>query len=75
MKPNYMAFAGLGFELVGLVLGSMWVGSRVDEYFEWPGYAAAGLIVGMTGLWVVHLVLFLRRLDRHPPQPPHTPSQ
>lgn len=54
-------FIGLGFELLGAVLGALYVGSEIDKYFNWPGYAVAGLIVAMIFGWIYHVIYLLKK--------------
>lgn len=64
MKPG-MIFMGMGFELVGLVIGCIYLGSVIDERFQWRGYATVGLIViSMVG-WIVHLIVLLKRYQQN----------
>jgi len=56
-----MVFLGMGFELLGVVLGGMFVGQAVDREFQWPGYGLAAFVVlGLVG-WMVHLVFMLKK--------------
>ncbi len=62
-----MIFMGMGFELVGLVIGCIYLGGQLDKYFSWPGYATAGLVVlSMVG-WIVHLIVLLKRFQAQLP--------
>lgn len=56
-----LVFTGMGFELVGLVLGSLYLGGIIDRHMEWQGYGVAAiLIIGFIG-WIIHLILLLKR--------------
>lgn len=52
---------GMGFEAVGLVLGSLYFGSMIDQRFSWPGYATAGLIVLTLMGWIYHVIVLLKK--------------
>lgn len=58
-----MVFMGLSFELVGLILGCLYIGSLIDKELGWSGYATAGLaVLGMAG-WLIHLVSLLKKFS------------
>ncbi len=56
-----LVFMGMGFELLGLVLGGYYLGDTIDRYFSWPGYGVAGLIVICMIGWMFHLIFLLKR--------------
>ncbi len=61
-KKQYAYFMAMGFELVGIEVALIYIGSLIDKEYGWPGYA---LIVGaMAGLvsWLVHVTLALRKI-------------
>lgn len=62
MQNKFIVFTGLGFEMVGLVLGSMWLGSMIDAYYHLPGLGTAGLIILTMVGWIYHLVFMLNRM-------------
>jgi hypothetical protein len=62
-KDKSMVFAGMGFELVIMVLGAAYLGKYVDEYFRWPGYGSAGLILAFLGTWFYHLLILLKKFN------------
>lgn len=56
-----IVFAGLGFELAGLVIASVTFGGKIDETYNLPGYGVAGLtVLSMVG-WLIHLIFMLKR--------------
>ncbi len=60
-----IVFAGLGFELAGLVIASVSFGGKIDEIYGFPGYGVAGLtVLSMIG-WLVHLIFMLRRWQQN----------
>jgi len=56
-----LVFMGMGFELLGLILGGYLVGNAIDTHFGWSGYAMAGVIVICMISWMIHLVYLLKR--------------
>lgn len=60
-----IVFAGLGFELAGLVIASVTFGGKIDEVYGWPGYAVAGLtVLSMVG-WLIHLIFMINRWQKN----------
>ena len=60
-QPNRMvAFVGIGFELIGLLLGGAFLGQYLDREFGVAGLWTAGMVIlGLVG-WLVHLVILLK---------------
>jgi len=56
-----VVFVGLGFELVGLILGAFALGQQVDKYLHWDGLGVVGLIVAVMLGWMYHVVVLLKR--------------
>lgn len=52
---------GIGFELLALVLGALFLGQAIDKHFGWPGYGVAVMVVGVLAGWVYHLVILLKK--------------
>ncbi len=63
-RQKMMVFAGMGFELVVLVVGAAYLGAMIDEAQGWSGTAMTSLIlIGLVG-WLVHIVVLAQALDR-----------
>lgn len=56
-----IVFLGMGFELLGLILGGLYIGQVIDKEMNWPGYGVALLVVLCLISWLVHLFVLLRR--------------
>ncbi len=54
-------FMGIGFELVGLIIGGWAIGSQVDKYFHWNGYGVATFIIAVMIGWIYHLIILLKK--------------
>jgi hypothetical protein len=52
---------GMGFELVGLILGGQWLGSLIDQQYSFNGLGQAGMIMLVMAGWMYHLVVLLKR--------------
>ena len=60
-KGKGLVFAGLGMEVVGMMIGSVIVGREVDKYLGWPGYSVIFLLLTSFGLWVWHIVAISKK--------------
>jgi hypothetical protein len=64
MKDNkYIVFAGLGFELVGLILGSAFAGNWIDQNYPTKGLGVVGFSVLALAGWLSHVVLLSRKMN------------
>lgn len=63
MNKDQLVFAALGFELVGVALGSIWIGPIIDGYF---GIQSATLILMFAGCIGVFwkMIFLLNRLPK-----------
>lgn len=69
---KYIVFAGIGFELVGLIVVSVIIGESLET--EWPtkGLWVAGLILLALVGWMIQLVFMLKRTQKTDPLPTKT---
>lgn len=58
---------GMGFELLGLILGGLFIGQLIDKEMNWPGYGVAILVVACLVSWLIHLVYLLKRFIKEVP--------
>lgn len=56
-----LVFLGMGFELLGLILGGLYIGGAIDAHMGWPGYGVAFLVVICMVSWMIHLIVLLKR--------------
>lgn len=65
MKKNpAAAFIAMGFELVGLILASLYLGQWIDQSYSSTPWATLGLVVvGVVG-WMIHIFVLIRQIDR-----------
>jgi hypothetical protein len=59
-----LKFVGIGFELVGIVLASLYIGGMLDRTFSWNGMGVAGTILIGTAGWIAHMIFLLREIER-----------
>lgn len=65
MKSKYLVFAGMGVELIGIILSCLYLGKILDEHLQIKGLALAGLpMIGLAG-WIYHIVLLTRQIDEN----------
>lgn len=61
---KYLIFAGMGFELVGLILGAYFVGNHFDNKYQTNGLIFVGLsFAGLIG-WLVRVIWLINRLQK-----------
>jgi F0F1-type ATP synthase assembly protein I len=69
MNKKYLAFTGMGFELIGIILSSVYLGHYCDEFYGTKGLGVVGLsVLGLAG-WITHVVLLSKKLDKEPEAP------
>ncbi|MFN7728913.1 MAG: AtpZ/AtpI family protein [Bdellovibrio sp.] len=65
MKPSrYLVFASMGLELVGLVIGCLYIGQVLDEKFGTKGLMVIFFSVASLVGWFIHLVFLLKRIEK-----------
>ena len=64
IEKKEAVFIGIGFELVGLVIGSIIISSLLEEHFGWPGDILI-LVFLMTsmGSWLAHVLFLVKKFD------------
>ncbi len=56
-----LVFAGLGMEIIGMMIGSVIVGREVDKLTGWPGYSVIFLVLASFGVWVWHIIAIAKK--------------
>ncbi|MGE0526505.1 MAG: hypothetical protein AB7G93_02130 [Bdellovibrionales bacterium] len=60
-----LVFFGVGFELVALCIGGIFLGGEIDKYMGWSGGGGTvALILILLIGWFIHLFILLRRFDQ-----------
>lgn len=65
MKTKGLLFVGIGFELVVIVLGGVFVGQHLDKWLNWPGYGTAAIVIVLLIAWFHRLITLLKRLEKN----------
>ena len=64
MNNKWLAFAGMGFEAVGVVMASIWLGQWLDQYWNAKGLFTILLsFVGLGG-WFAHILFMLKKMNK-----------
>ncbi len=61
---KYIVFAGIGFELVGLIIVSVIAGEYLDTKWPSKGLWVAGLILLSLVGWMIQLVFMLKNTQK-----------
>jgi len=64
---KYLIFTSIGFELVGIMLASIYLGQLIDDHYKTRGIAL--IVLMFTGLasWFIHLIFLIRRIQKSEP--------
>lgn len=63
MKTKALVFAGMGFELVGIILSCIYFGQYFDSAYHLKGLGLVGFsAMGLIG-WLIHVVALLKKFD------------
>ncbi|MGZ5278937.1 MAG: AtpZ/AtpI family protein [Pseudobdellovibrionaceae bacterium] len=67
MKNKYIVFVAMGIELVGIMVGCLLLGQKLDELYDLRGLAMIGLsMAGLAG-WIFQIVMLAKRADSSQP--------
>ena len=61
---KYLIFVGIGFELIALIILSIFVGEALETKWPTKGLWVAGLILFSLVGWMVHLVYLLKATQK-----------
>jgi membrane protein DedA with SNARE-associated domain len=61
---RYIIFASIGFELVGLIVGSYYLGQMLDEQYHSGGLIFVGISLACLVGWLVRVIWMLRRIEK-----------
>jgi hypothetical protein len=64
---KYLVFTSIGFELLGIMMASIYLGQMIDDHYKTRGVAL--IVLMFTGLvsWFMHLIFLLRRFQKDEP--------
>lgn len=65
---KYIVFAGIGFELVGIMMASIYLGQAIDKTYQTKGIALAAMMFLGLASWLTHVIMLLRRLEKQNPE-------
>jgi F0F1-type ATP synthase assembly protein I len=61
-KRQLTVFSGLGFEVIGLMLGSVFMGRQIDDYLDTGGLAIVILIILSFIVWLMHVIHMAKKV-------------
>lgn len=64
MSKETINFLGLGIELVGLLIGGVVVGGKIDEHYNFNGTAMIGGILLALITWFMHVFKAMKRMEK-----------
>lgn len=64
MKNRYLVFAGIGFELIALILGAIYLGKYLVEEQGMSDWIKAVLIVVAFVVWFISLIVKLKASEK-----------
>lgn len=66
MKYNkYIIFTAMGVELVGLILGSLYLGQLLDEHYKTQGLIMVAFSLASLAGWLFHIVILAKGLEKN----------
>jgi F0F1-type ATP synthase assembly protein I len=65
---KYLIFASIGFELVGIMVASIYLGQTIDKAYQTKGLALIALMFIGLASWLTHVILLLRRFQKDEPE-------
>ncbi|MFZ4403269.1 MAG: AtpZ/AtpI family protein [Pseudobdellovibrionaceae bacterium] len=63
-RRKILIFASIGFELVGLVLSSVYIGGWLDQSYQGKGLYTVSLILLSLVSWLVRVIWLLKKLEK-----------
>ena len=64
MKNKWLVFVGIGFEAVGIVLASLWLGQWLDEQYQQKGLFTILFTFAGLGGWFAHIMFLLKKMNK-----------
>ncbi len=56
-----LVFIGVGFELLAMVLGGLYVGEHVDKYFNLGGKGTITVVFCCLASWCIHFIYLIKK--------------
>lgn len=61
---KYMIFVSMGFEIVALILGAVFIGGYLDDRYHMNGLITVGLIMACLVSWLVRVIVLALRIEK-----------
>ena len=63
-KQQLAVFSGLGFEIVGMMIGSVVVGKVIDSYLQTKGISVVIMIILSLMVWLYHVIYMWEKMKK-----------
>ena len=64
-NPNKsIAFVGIGFEIIALLIAGVTIGGAIDRRFNLKGLGTAVMVIASLVLWFIHLIHLLKSMNQ-----------
>ena len=64
VRARLLSALSLGFELIAIVILFVYAGRYFDAKFEWPGWGmTAGSVLALV-VWLTHVVMVMKNIER-----------
>lgn len=60
---KYILFVGIGFELIGLIIGALVLSAWLEEKYPSKGTLTAGLVLLALIGWFIHIFILLKNIE------------
>jgi len=64
---KYIIFAGIGFELVGIMMAAIYLGQIIDQSYQTKGLALVALMFIGLASWLIHVIVLLKKIEKQNP--------
>lgn len=61
---KYLVFISIGFELVGMIVGSYYLGQALDEKFHTKDMIFIGLAIFSLVAWLTRIIWLLKKIEK-----------
>lgn len=64
MKNKGLVFVGIGFEAIGIILSTLWLGQWLDSYLQQKGlFTILFIFIGLGG-WFAHILFLVKKMNK-----------
>ncbi|MFN7262391.1 MAG: hypothetical protein ACK5RO_13735 [Pseudobdellovibrionaceae bacterium] len=63
-QNKWILTSALGFELTGIIVGSVFLGRFIESFYPSKGLIIALLLVAGFVSWIIHTIYLLKRIEK-----------